>query len=176
MRQLRMKESQVILAKVSSKRFEENQRKIVDGGLCELLTQKWSFYTFWLIKRFFVLHRNWSEGSYFIIRFWFQAWNMSGTLKVSVSLEFETFVVISTRVIRKTNWKSLNLFLDSWIYEILSSFIKRCNLSLFGVVKWRILETPHSVKVNGKGDKTDIFDKGIVYSSSRPKQHHSSLT
>ena len=85
MRQLRMKESQVILAKVSSKRFEENQRKIVDGGLCERLTQKWSFYTFWLIKRSFVLHRNWSEGSYFIIRFWFQAWNMSGTLKVSVS-------------------------------------------------------------------------------------------
>ena len=35
-----MKESQVILAKVSSKRFEENQRKIVDGGLCERLTQK----------------------------------------------------------------------------------------------------------------------------------------
>ena len=51
-----------------------------------------------------------------------------------------------------------------------------CNLSLFGVVKWKILGTPHSVKVNGKGDKTDIFDSGIVYSSSRPKQHHSSLT
>mgnify|MGYP007022712453 CR=1 FL=1 len=27
--------------------------------------------------------KNGSEGSYFIIRFWFQAWNMSGTPKVS---------------------------------------------------------------------------------------------
>ena len=48
------------------------------------------------------------EGQYFVIRFCFQAWNMSGTQKVSgnVTPVFETFVVISTRVIAKIAFKN----------------------------------------------------------------------
>ena len=44
--------------------------------------QNCSFSTFRKMNRFFQLNKICSEGQYFKIRFWFQAWNMSGTKKV----------------------------------------------------------------------------------------------
>ena len=73
---------------------------IVKYAIAELQSCMFKFST---IKYQIKIHVSWSEGSYFIIKFWFQAWNMSGTQKVSGagSSKFETFVVISTRVVAK---------------------------------------------------------------------------